>query len=77
MNKNDLEKKLFEKGIPHDAYTLMGGFPNERFCLNEDHGNWEVYYSEHGLKTQLKRFHLENDACEYLYNQLLKVFGKG
>ncbi|MFR8010535.1 MAG: hypothetical protein ACLU8W_02055 [Clostridia bacterium] len=75
MDKKDLEKMLQERGIPRESYSLMGGLPNECFCINKG-TSWEVYYSEHGIKTQLKVFCTENDACQYLYNCLLKVFGK-
>lgn len=76
MNKDDLEKKLREKGIPQDAYMLSRGFPNEKFCFSNEGNTWEVYYSERGMKTNLKKFNTEEDACEYFYNQLLKVFRK-
>jgi hypothetical protein len=76
MNRDDLEKRLREKGIPQDAYVLSECFLNEVFCLSNKGDDWEVYYSERGIKTQLKKFDTESAACEYFYNQLLKIFEK-
>lgn len=49
--------------------------PNEAFCLNKKGDIWEVYYSERGVKSQLKLFHNEDEACNYLYSALLEVLG--
>ena len=77
MEKSDLEKLLKGKGIPEDAYTLLGGIPNEKFCLENRKNIWEVYYSERGIKTDLRQFDSESDACEYLYRKLLSIFCNG
>lgn len=42
--------------IPSHAYSLTGGYPNEAFCIGQNNGKWEVYYSERGNKTSLKIF---------------------
>lgn len=73
MNKNDLREKLQQEGIRPDAYCLNGGLPNESYCLNESNNQWEVYYSERGNKSGLKVFDNENDACQYLYQQIKKA----
>lgn len=75
MTKVQLLEILMQKNIPNDLYSLKGGLPNERYCLNEFNGNWEVYYSERGVKSQLKDFSNEEEACEYLYNKLIKIIG--
>ena len=59
--------------MPEDIYSLDGGLPNESFCLNEEDGVWEVYYSERGVKSQLKRFASEGEACDYLYKVILEM----
>ena len=41
----------------------------KKFCINKIEC-WEVHYSERGIKTQLKQFDTENEACEYLYKKL-------
>ena len=73
MQKRELQQRLITEEIPKNWYWLNGGFPNEALCLNIQGGLWEVYYSEKGLKTSLKQFESEEDACEYFYN-LIKVY---
>ena len=70
MNKRKLEMKLKEIQIDPSAYTLNGGLPNEVYCLGQQNGQWEVYYSERGIKTNLKKFEKEEEACHFFYNWL-------
>lgn len=74
MNKRELEKKLIEENIPKDSYCLNGGYLNEAYCLEENYGRWEVYYSERGRKTNVKSFLCEEEACKYLHNELIQIF---
>ncbi len=69
---SDLEKILTIKNVPKDSYSLTGGLPNEEYCIGYTGQNWEVYYSERGLKTGLKSFNSENEACVYFLEQLRK-----
>lgn len=69
MHKYDLLNKLREEQIPEDVYSLFGGLPNDKFCINKSEC-WEVYYSERGIKTYLMKFDTEDKACKYLYNKL-------
>ncbi|MED3649686.1 hypothetical protein [Heyndrickxia sporothermodurans] len=71
MNKNELKQLLINSNVPKDLYSLEGGLPNEALCLNEENGQWEVYYSERGVKSQLKRFDSEDRACEYFCKEIL------
>ncbi|MCH1939870.1 hypothetical protein [Holdemania massiliensis] len=73
MNREELSKELLKKKIPQDAYSLFGGLPNECFCLAEEK-QWEVYYSERGKKTQLRKFNSEDEACEFMYKKLINIF---
>lgn len=73
MKKNELLMRLNQEKIPVDAYSLSGGLPNEKFCVNKNE-YWEVYYSERGIKTQLKKFNTEEEAYDYLYSILHKSF---
>ena len=70
MTIKNLEKKIKEYNIPKNAYSLNGGLPNESYCIDFINNNWEVYYSERGLKTEKKVFLDENTACEYFLNIL-------
>ncbi|GAB2808365.1 hypothetical protein [Ferruginibacter profundus] len=71
MTKKDLEQKLKEKGILNDSYSLEGGLPNEAYCLNKVEDGWEVYYSERGNKSGLRKFTNEMDACKCLYDLVI------
>lgn len=71
MNKEELRKRLIEERIPQDTYSLDGGFPYDKYCLLQNNGIWEVYYSERGSKFKLKTFTSEENACEYFYNWLI------
>ena len=51
---------------------LIGGFPNEAYCLIKKENGWEVYYSECGAKRGIKQFASESAACEYMYEKLSK-----
>ena len=73
MKKNELERRLQYEKIPAQFYSLTGGLPNEALCLNNENGKWEVYYSERGVKTGLKTFETEDEACDYFYNDITEV----
>ena len=72
MKKEELQQILINASVPKDLYNLNGGIPNEAFCLNNEGNIWEVYYSERGVKSQLKKFLSEDEACNYFYKTLLK-----
>ena len=67
MNIREL-KEIFEgQRIPKDLYSLSGGLPNESYCIEQVKGQWAVYYSERGIRSNLELFDTEEDACLYLY----------
>lgn len=70
MNLQELESKLKEAKIRNSFYSLSGGLPSEAFCINSTGKGWEVYYSEHGEKTNLRTFNTESEACEYFYKYI-------
>ena len=73
MNVTELKAKLEVKKVPDNMYSLLvGGYPNEAFCLVENESGWEVYYSERGQKRGTKQFSTESAACEYLAKKLDK-----
>jgi hypothetical protein len=71
MKKKDLIQRLINENIEKNSYSLDGGLPNEMYCLGFVKNLWEVYYSERGKKTNLHRFELEEEACNYFYNTLV------
>ena len=71
MRKHELKRKLMENSVPEDMYSLEGGLPNEAYCLNREGSLWEVYYSERGIKTGIRHFESEEQACDYLYELII------
>ncbi len=72
MTISDIREILIKQKVPRQAYSLDGGLPNEAYCINQIDGNWEVYYSERGVKSGLKIFASENEACKYLYRTVMQ-----
>lgn len=70
MTKEKLRSILVDKGISRSHYSLEGGLPNEKFCLDYEKGKWIVYYSERGLRTGICYFDKEDDACDYLLHAI-------
>jgi hypothetical protein len=75
MNRQELRVRLSQEQLPPDAYWLDGGLPNEALTLNEQHGRWQVYYSERGRKTSLQEFDTETQACTYFYQAIRELLG--
>ena len=70
MNRAKLKQVLDNEGIRADAYDLEGGDGSERYNLRECNGVWDVYYSERGIESGLRRFSNEQEACVHLLNLL-------
>ncbi|GGI12927.1 hypothetical protein [Gottfriedia solisilvae] len=73
MNIAQLKSKLIAENVDPSAYSLIGGLPNEAYCIGINNGIWEVYYSERGNKSSLNTFNGEQDACLYFYNWLKRM----
>ncbi len=72
MNKIELHNLLNEAGVPDELYNLNGdGRVDERFCLTPKGDQWQVYFLERGIKTTVKTFCTESEACQYIYEQLI------
>ncbi len=74
MNCNELKKRLGEKNVDRNSYSILSGirYPNECYCLIFEDGVWKYYYSERGHMTGLKEFTSESEACEYFYRQVIR-----
>ena len=71
MKKDELKKALEDKGIPKELYNLDGiGRTDERFCI-ECNNKWEVYFCERGIKTTDLIFDTEEEACQYIFEELV------
>jgi hypothetical protein len=76
VKKQELQQKLIRSGVPDDMYRLNGGLPNEAYCLDKYNNFWEVYYSEKGIKSGLRQFKSEEEACDYFYDQIIKALNE-
>lgn len=70
MKIDELKTQLKELGVPGVLYSLRGGAPSEKYCIEEKDGLWFTYYSERGERTGEKRFSSEDEACNDLLNRL-------
>lgn len=73
MKIRELDFFLKRKGVDKNAYSLQGGLPSEKLCLGNVNDKWEVYYSEHGEKSDLELFDSEEVACERFVKRLSKM----
>ena len=71
MTRDSLRKMLRESGIRDQAYDLDGEYVDEAYVLARDGIEWAVFYSERGLRSGLRRFQTETEACEYLRTLLI------
>ena len=70
MKKGELRSTLINNGISRSYYSLEGGLPNEKLCLDYENGKWIAYYSERGIRTCIQYFDNEDDACDYLLHAI-------
>lgn len=70
MDRNTLREQLDSIGIDPEAYSLDGGLPVEKYCLEDRRSSWAVYYSERGLRSGERVFTSEDEACRYLLGLL-------
>jgi hypothetical protein len=76
MTKKELIKLLEKDNIPKNSYSLDGGLPNDRLCLDKAYSGWVVYYTEMGEKYEEIGFASEEDACEYFYRRIREMTGR-
>jgi hypothetical protein len=75
MKRDELRNRLTKLGVPSYSYNLDGkGRDDERLCLGFTNNEWSVYYIERGEKTTNKIFMSEEEACQFIYEQLYKRY---
>ncbi|MBR7838952.1 hypothetical protein KDL01_37135 [Actinospica durhamensis] len=72
MTKAELAAALAAAGVRPAAYSLDGGLPSERLCLEERPDSWAVYYSERGERTGETLYPTEAEACDAFYAQIMR-----
>lgn len=72
MNISELKVQLERHGIKNFEYNFDGkGRTDERVCLEEHDGKWEVYYEERGVKTTDHFFETQEEACRFIYDWMI------
>ena len=73
MDRKELKQKLDELGVNENYYSLQGELLPDRTVLYHSYHEWQVFYfDERGNKDRLEVFSTENEACQYIYEQLKK-----
>lgn len=70
MNVQKLKSELNKLGVSKSCSILGQKYPNESYCLMYENSLWIYYYSERGCRSNLKKFESEEEACEYLLEQV-------
>ena len=68
MDRIELLAKLNELGVSETMHSLEGGMPSEKMVVEQNKTVWDVYYSERGVKIDLKTFPSVDEAYGYLYS---------
>ena len=71
MNRDELQRVLAARRIRQRSYSLEGGSPDDRYCIERSSGGWAVYFSERGNRNDEKWFATETEACEELLRRIL------
>lgn len=71
MNVNQLIAVLEKERIRQDAYSITGDCSNESYVIASSGCNWQVYYYERGIKTNLVEFDNEMQACQHFLGIIL------
>jgi len=75
MKKNELIKKLDEKGVPQQSYSLDGLKDGECLCVVEEDGVWKVVYNSRGRITNSTDCASEEAAYDEIHNQIADAYG--
>ncbi len=72
MNMKELTKLLKKAHVPNCDYNFTGtGRTDERINLIKNGDEWEVFFVERGVKTTDEFFDTEDEACQYIYEELV------
>ena len=73
MNRKELEQKLKEEGFNPKTYSLYGDLNTDSIVIYHNHYIWEIFYlDERGGRNILNYCSSEEEACDYLYKELLR-----
>ena len=72
MNIDQLKKELSRNNINPQCFSIGMPWPVDGYCLDNNNGNWEVFYVERGEKHNVSQYNTESDACDKLLELLLE-----
>lgn len=80
MTVEELHKRLIESGISENGYYLQGLYgssnDSDKIALTVKKGKYsieyEVYFKERNEKHSIKIFTSEDEACQYIFDKLIK-----
>lgn len=75
MNKVELAKKLNERGVPEQSYSLDGLKNGECLCMVNEGGVWKVVYNSRGRITDSVECSSEEAAFDEIYRQISNAYG--
>lgn len=64
VNREQLAAKLHALGVPESFYSLDGGNPHNKLCIEQGAAGWTVYFSERGSRWSEEHFKSEDAACQ-------------
>ena len=70
-NTAELVRKLQALGVPDHRYTIGGFGAGEVDGIEQVNGVWCTYYSERGMRNDLKRWRSEEEACAEIYRTVV------
>lgn len=76
MGKKELLQCLKKSGIPESSFFVDGNIKDDAYGIVYDNGAFHVSYCERGELRFLKKFAIEEDANDFLYNELMRSFRK-
>jgi len=76
MTRNELQKKLAEKGVHESLYSLEGlAKQSECYSVVQEGGAWKVVYKERGEVTEIATGLSESEAYDLVYTEFQKAYG--
>ena len=73
MTVKELKQFFNEHLVPSKLYALRGGHHKNRICLGKTSDGWELYFSDKKQKIGLMHFKTENEACQKMKEEILKI----
>lgn len=75
MRAEELKQRLAAERFRSDVYSIDGPLPSYEGLILEKKGTrWKIDHFERGLRRELESFDTEEQACEKMYELLVKHF---